>query len=124
MYHFRLVGTSNGETTYGHDRMFRTFSPTGPPVAATSAATNVASFSARLNGSVYPHAFTTTVYFQYGTTASYGFITAPRTKTGNNYQNVFAMVSGLNAHTRYHFRVVASNVAGIRYGTDRILITH
>ena len=66
-YHFRLVGTSDGETKYGHDRMFRTFSPTGPPVAATGAATNVASFSATLNGSVYPHGFTTTAYFQYGT---------------------------------------------------------
>ena len=38
-YHFRLVGTSNGETRYGQDRTFRTFNPTGPPVAVTSAAT-------------------------------------------------------------------------------------
>ena len=122
-YHFRLVGTNNGGTRYGHDRTFRTFSPIGPPVVATSAATNVASFSARLNGSVYPHALPTTVYFQYGRTASYGFTTAPRTKTGNNYQNVFANISGLSAHTTYHFRIVASNADGTRYGTDRILTT-
>ena len=65
-YHFRLVGTNNGGARYGNDRTFRTFSPTGPPVVATSAATNVASFSASLNGSVYPHGLSTTVYFQYG----------------------------------------------------------
>ena len=123
-YHFRVVGISDGETRYGHDRTFRTFTPTGPPVAATGAATNVASFSATLNGSVYPHGFTTTVHFQYGTTANYGFTTAPRTRTGNNYQNVFANLSGLSAHTRYHFRIVASNAGGIRYGTDRIFTTH
>ena len=122
-YHFRLVGTTNGETRYGQDRTFRTFNPTGPPVAVTSAATSVASFSARLNGSVYPHTFTTTVHFQYGRTASYGFTTAPRTRTGNTYQSVFTNVSGLSAHTRYHFRIVASNAAGTRYGTDRIFIT-
>jgi len=122
-YHFRLVGTSNGETRYGQDRTFRTFNPTGPPVAVTSAATSVASFSARLNGSVYPHGFTTTVHFQYGRTASYGFTTAPQTRTGNNYQNIFTNVSGLSAHTRYHFRIVASNAAGTRYGIDRTFVT-
>lgn len=122
-YHFRLVGTSNGIIRYGQDRTFRTFRPTGPPVAVTSAATNIASFSARLNGSVYPHALTTTVYFQYGTTTSYGLTTAPRTRTGNNYQNVFANVSSLTAHTTYHFRIVASNAAGTRYGADKIFIT-
>ncbi|MFL6501285.1 MAG: NF038122 family metalloprotease [Candidatus Udaeobacter sp.] len=122
-YHFRLVGTINGENRYGQDRTFRTFNPTGPPVAVTSAATSVASFSARLNGSVYPHTFTTTVHFQYGRTASYGFTTAPRTSNGNTYQNVFTNVSGLSAHTRYHFRIVASNAAGTRYGVDRIFVT-
>jgi len=122
-YHFRLVGTSNGETRYGQDRTFRTFNPTGPPVAVTRAATSVASFSATLNGSVYPHTFTTTVHFQYGRTANYGFTTAPQTRTGNSYQNVFTNVSGLSAHTRYHFRIVASNAAGTRYGIDRTFVT-
>jgi hypothetical protein len=122
-YHFRLVGTSNGLIRYGQDRTFRTRSATGPPVAVTNAATNIASSSARLNGSVYPHTLATTVYFQYGRTTSYGLTTAPQSRTGNNYQNVFANVSGLTAHTRYHFRILASNAAGTRYGTDKIFTT-
>ncbi len=78
-YHFRLVGSNSGGTRYGGDRTLTTFSPTGAPVAITSPATNVASFSATLHGSVYPHGLPTTVYFQYGTTTSY----APRTISGS-----------------------------------------
>ena len=117
------MGTNNNGTIYGSDRTFRTFSPTGPPVAATSAATNVASFSAKLNGSVNPHGLTTSVYFQYGTTAGYGLTTAPQSKTGNTSQSVSANISGLSASTTYHFRIVTTNSAGTRYGSDRTFTT-
>jgi hypothetical protein len=122
-YHFRIVGTNNSGTSYGGDRTFTTLSPTGPPIAKTNPATNVASFAATLNGSVYPHGVTTTVYFQYGTTTSYGSTTPPQTKTGNTYQNVSANISGLSASTTYHFRIVATNSAGTRYGADRTFTT-
>ena len=46
-----------------------------------------------------------------------------KTKTGNNYQNVSANIAGLSAGTTYHFRIVASNTAGTRYGTDRTFTT-
>ena len=117
------MGTNNNGTIYGSDRTFRTFSPTGPPVAATSAATNVASFSAKLNGSVNPHGLTTSVHFQYGTTAGYGLTTAPQSKTGNTSQSVSAHISGLSASTTYHFRIVTTNSAGTRYGSDRTFTT-
>jgi hypothetical protein len=122
-YHFRLVGTNNGVTRFGNDRVFTTSSVTGPPVVATTAATNVASFSATLHGSVYPHGLATTVHFQYGTTASYGLTTAPQNHSGNTYQNISANVSSLSANTVYHFRIVAANGAGTRYGSDRTFRT-
>jgi hypothetical protein len=122
-YHFRIVGFNSRGFHFGSDRTFRTFSPTGPPVVATGAATNVASFSASLNGSVYPHGLSTTVYFQYGTNTGYGFATAPQTKTGNTYQSVSANISGLSASTTYHFRIVTSNSAGTRYGSDKTFTT-
>jgi predicted outer membrane repeat protein len=122
-YHFRIVATNSGGTTYGSDRTFTTLSPTGPPVVTTNPATNVASFSATLNGSVDPHGLTTTVYFQYGTTISYGFTTPSQTKTGNTYQSVSANVSGLTASTTYHFRIVATNSGGTRYGSDKTFTT-
>ena len=122
-YHFRVVATNSAGTRYGSDRTFTTLSATGPPVVITNSATNVASSSATLNGSVDPHGLTTTVYFQYGTTTSYGLTTAPQSKTGNTYQNVAANISGLAASTTYHFRIVATNSAGTVYGSDKTFTT-
>jgi hypothetical protein len=122
-YHFRLVGTNNGGTRFGSDRTFTTSSVTGPPIVATTAASNVASFSATLNGSVNPHGLTTSVYFQYGTTTSYGLTTAPQSHTGNTSLNISVNIGGLTASTTYHFRIVTTNSAGTRYGSDRTFTT-
>jgi Fibronectin type III domain./Trypsin. len=123
-YYYR-VRAYNGNGTSGNSNVVHatTLSPTGFPVAITNPATLIASFSARLNGSVNPHGSSTTVYFQYGRTTSYGNRTPNQTKTGINYQNVSANISGLSAHTTYHFRIVASNAFGTRYGTDRTFTT-
>jgi hypothetical protein len=122
-YHFRLVAMNTAGTRYGVDRTFTTLTATGPPVVVTNLATFIASFSARLNGSVDPHGLPTTVYFQYGTTTSYGLTTAPQSKTGNTYQNVTANISGLTASTTYHFRIVGTNNDGATYGSDRTFTT-
>ena len=122
-YHFRIVATNSGGTTYGADRTFTTLSTTEAPVVTTNPATNVARSSATLNGTVNPHGLSTTVRFQYGRTTSYGSTTANQTKTGNNYQNVSANISGLAANTAYHFRIVATNSGGTRYGSDKTFTT-
>ena len=53
------------------------------PGTTTNPATNVASFSTTLNGSVNARGPTTTVYFEYGLTTSYGFTTVTETRTGH-----------------------------------------
>ena len=108
-----IVATNSGGTRYGSDR---TFTTTGPPVVATNPATNVASFSATLNGSVNPDGLSTTVRFQYGRTTSYGSTTTSQTKSGNTTQNVAVNISGLAANKTYHFRIVATNSNGTTYG--------
>ena len=123
IYHFRIVASNSAGTSLGSDRTFTTLSATGPPVVTTNPATNVTTSSATLSGSVDPHGLSTTVYFQYGTTTSYGHATASQTKTGSAYQSVSASVSGLSASATYHFRVVATNSAGTRYGADRTFTT-
>ena len=117
-YHFRVVATTSTATTYGSDKTFTTLSATGPPVVTTNPASYIASFSATLNGTVDPHGLTTPVYFQYGTTTSFGLTTATQSKTGNTYQNVAANISGLTASTTYYFRTVAANSAGTAKGAD------
>jgi len=107
----------------GADRTFTTLTATGPPVVITNPATNVTASSALLHGSLDPHGLTTTVRFQYGTTTSYGRTTAMQTQTGNTYRNIAANISALAAHTTYHFRMVATNSAGTRMGSDKTFIT-
>ena len=97
--------------------------PTPTPAVTTNPATNVATFSATLNGSVNPRGATTTVNFQYGLTTSYGSTTAMQTKTGNTVQAVSANISGLTASTTYHFRIVAHNGGGTSFGSDRTFTT-
>src|SRR5262249_49103770 len=97
--------------------------PCAAPTVTTGAASNVAVSSATLNGAVNPNGCSTTVRFQYGTTTSYGSTTGNQTKTGNTTQNVAPNISGLTASTTYHFRIVATNSAGTRYGSDRTFTT-
>jgi hypothetical protein len=123
MYHFRIVATNTAGTTYGADRTFTTLSTTGAPVVITNPATFVASFSATLNALLDPHGLTTTVHFQYGPTTSYGLTTAPQSHTGNTYLHISANISGLMPDHVYHFRIVASNSAGTRFGSDKTFST-
>src|SRR5206468_1943936 len=123
--HYYRVRAYNGNGTSGNSNVVSvtTLTPTGRPVVITNPATLVTSHSARLNGTVNPHGLSTTVYFQYGRTTGYGSRTPNQTKTGNNYQNVSANISGLSEGTTYHFRIVGTNTAGTRYGTDRTFTT-
>ena len=122
-YHFRIVAHNNGGTSFGPDRIFTTLTATGPPVVTTNPATLIASFSATLNGSLNPHGLTTTVSFQYGTTTAYGSTTPMQTQTGSTYRDIAANISGLSPNTLYHFRIVATNSAGTRFGGDRTFTT-
>jgi hypothetical protein len=69
----------------------------------TEPATNVGATGATLNGKVDAPS---EVYFEYGTTTSYGLDTAVQTvPTGT----VSAMVQGLTVDTLYHYRIVDTN---------------
>ena len=122
-YHFRIVASNAEGTSFGGDRTFTTLTATGPPVVTTNPATNVTSSSATLNGSLLPHGLTTTVYFQYGRTTSYGSTTPMQSQSGNTYRNIASNIGGLTTGTTYHFRIVATNSAGTRMGGDRTFTT-
>jgi hypothetical protein len=123
IYHFRIVASNSGGTSFGSDRTLTTLSATGTPVVTTNPASNVAISSARLNGLLDPHGLTTSVHFQYGTTTSYGHTTPMQSQTGNTYRNIAANISALTTDTTYHFRIVATNSAGTRFGSDRTFTT-
>ena len=96
---------------------------TGAPRVTTNPATNITTSKATLNGSVNPNGLTTTIHFQYGTTTDYGRTTLTQTRAGNMDRNIAANIEGLNMHTTYHFRIVATNSSGTRMGNDRTFTT-
>jgi len=121
VYHYRVVATSGAGTGRGADR---TFSTAGAPTAATGSPSAITTKSAKLSGAVTPNGQSTTWYFQYGTTTSYGSKTATKSAgSGAKAVNVSATVTGLRARTTYHYRLVAANSSGTSLGADRTLGT-
>jgi trypsin-like peptidase/fibronectin type III domain protein len=116
---YNANGTSNNSNVVS----VTTLSPTGPPFAITNPADMIEIYSAEINGAFNPHGLSTTVHLQWGRTLSYGSRTRNQTMTGNNYQNVNAILIGLSSRTTYHFRAVATNARGTRYGVDRAFTT-
>lgn len=112
-YHFRVKAVNSLGTVYGNDVQF-TIGPTAETLAATIDTTGVI-----FKGLVNANHLSTTVAFEYGTTAGYGQeVRAEQSPvTGNTNTIVSATLTGLTEGT-YHFRVKADNYFGIVYGND------
>jgi hypothetical protein len=62
--------------------------------------------------------------FQYGTTSAYGAESAlTPVGEGSTTIKVATTLTGLVAHTAYHYRIVATSSAGTSYGKDRTFTT-
>ena len=87
----------------------------------TLPATSVTASGATLNGTVNAGTYTTTVYFDYGTTVLYGTSVSavPGTVTGTIVTSVDASLSGLTPNTLYHFRIRGESSNGTSTGIDR-----
>ncbi len=93
--------------------------PLSPPAAVTTAASNITSTGARLNGTVNPNGTGTTYHFEYGSTTSYGSSTSSASAgSGSSAVNVSATLSNLSTNSVFHFRLVAANGGGTSNGND------
>jgi uncharacterized protein (TIGR02145 family) len=89
------------------------------PFVITQPATDIAGFSASLNGTVNTRGLPATVSFEYGTSPSYdNTIVAEDELTIDQDTNIVVSISGLSPNTTYHYRLRAENVDGISYGDD------
>jgi len=120
-YHYRIRATNAGGTTVGSPKTFTTDAgiSTAPDVT-TEPATNVTESGATVNGTVDNHGASTTYYFEYGLTASYGSQTTP---TAFVSSPVSANITGLDPEVMYHFRLVATNAGGTSNGDDATFTT-
>jgi phosphodiesterase/alkaline phosphatase D-like protein len=122
-YHFQLVATNSTGTKLGGDKTFTTRA-TQPPAVSTGAATSVSTTSANLTGAVVPQGQSTSYYFQYGTSTSYGSQSSSSSAgAGTASMGVSAAVGGLSPATTYHYRLVATNATGPSFGADRTFTT-
>ncbi len=126
-YYIRVTGTAMTETWKHPYSLTVTLKPGGinnPPAITTTAATSVTLNSAQLNGSVNPNGASTTYYFEYGTTTSYGSKTN-NINAGSGTSAVFvnSPITGLSPNATYHFRLVATNSGGTKHGTDLTFTT-
>src|SRR5580704_4067177 len=109
-----VIGLLGGVTVIGEG----VASALTPPSITTGAVTSVKPTSAVVSGTVVPHGHTTTWYFEYGTTTSYGG-TTPSNTTGST-ATVSATIAGLAPATSYHYRLVGTSAAGTTPGADGI----
>ncbi len=108
-YHYRLVATNAAGTTVGADRTFTT-AGNPPPGVTTGPATQVGKNSVTVTGVVSPNKQATTYYFQWGTTTSYGQQTLAAVVPGGTAPlPVSATITGLEAQTIFHYRIVATH---------------
>jgi hypothetical protein len=123
-YHFRAAGQNSGGTVYGNDAGFTTSAcPATPPTVATGSASGISATGATLNGTVNPNGASTTGWFQWGTTTSYGNTTASQSLGSGTSGVALSSAVSLQSNTPYHFRAVAQNSGGTTYGGDASFTT-
>jgi len=106
-YHFRLVAESEAGAVNGADKTLTTLRR-----VVTEAATAIEGTEATLNGKVNPEGLSTTYWFEYGTTTSYGTkipVEPESAGSGTEYVAVSQTPTGLEEGTAYHFRLVAES---------------
>lgn len=103
---------------------------TGPPttilpLVVTTDATDVEENTATLNGTVNAKGSQRTIYFDYGFSKTYDntVVAAQATVDTNEITPVSVNLTGLRAHTEYHYRVRAEGDYGTAAGVDKTFTT-
>jgi hypothetical protein len=95
-----------------------------PPDVLTGPAASVSAKKASVTGTISPNARATTWFVQYGASTAYGKRTGNATlAAGIAPDTVKAALSGLKPHSLIHYRLVATNADGTRFGADATLET-
>ena len=94
------------------------------PTAITGPVSAVGTTSATASGTVNPNGQSTSWYFEYGPSTSYGKRTSAKSAgSGNANVQVSGTLTGLTPGTTYHYRLVATNGGGTTRGADGVFTT-
>lgn len=95
-----------------------------PPLPYSGYPARIGSETATINAAVNPRGAETSYYLQYGPSLTYGFQTQALSVGGGTAEvKVSVALTGLQADTTFHYRLVAVNSAGTAIGPDRAFIT-
>lgn len=121
-YEVRAVSVRGGFLHPGNIVEFH--SPSGRPQIVGTGQTNVTSSNAVITAQFYPNQHSTVAWFEWGTNTSYGNASSPvEIPAGTVAQNVSLPLQGLSSDTTtYHWRLVASNAAGVTMSSDAAFI--
>lgn len=89
-----------------------------PPFATTGRARLVTELSATITGQINPNGLATSYYVDYGRTRAYGFRSSGASAFGSTAAPVSVTLTRLRVGTSYHYRLVATNSAGVAAGRD------
>jgi hypothetical protein len=123
LYHYQLVATSPAGTTLGADQTFTPIAGLSKPTVTTGPPLTVAGTSATVSGLVNPNGQPANYRFNYGTTSAYGQTTANQPiAAGAADVTATATLNGLTVGETYHYRLVASGIAGTTLGQDQVFV--
>jgi hypothetical protein len=129
-YHYRVIADGAGGIAAGADHTFKTTGtpPPPPPSVTTEGTSGVTTHTATLEASVNPNGLDTHYYFEYGTASGLYESDAPVLPGNDAGSGTSALVekvevTGLEQHTTYYYRVVASNATGTSYGSQQTFKT-
>ncbi len=121
-YHYAVVATNGGGSTFGPDETFTTPTAT-PPVVSTGPAGGISQNAAVISGAVDAEGVPTSYEWDLGTDTTYGTQVSGEAGSGTEPQTVTLSLQGLAAGTTYHYRLVARNTYGTVYGADGTFTT-
>lgn len=122
VYHYRLTATDSHARFGGDQTVMVPIRPTvedAPPVVSL-----ITRAGARLTGTINPEYVEADYSFEYGTSESYGDRTPKaHVDIGSTDTEAVAQLGELLPDTTYHYRLVATNVAGRSVGADHTFTT-
>lgn len=123
-YHFRLVAHNKYGTTVGADKTLLT-APPDPPAVERTFSSDVTDSSATIHADIDTGLGLTVYRFDYGILNDYGSRTlvAGPIEPGSLENTASAELFELEPGTTYHFRVLATNLAGTTVGPDQTFTT-
>jgi phosphodiesterase/alkaline phosphatase D-like protein len=122
-YHYRIVASDSYGITYGEDR---TFTTPGAPIVSSEPASAIGQTEATIHAAIDPDQLSTDYYFEYGETTAYGSeepVGGEEIAAGSTPVTVSAALTELRVGATYHYRVIASNEAGVTVGPDQMVTT-